>query len=187
MGGAGERKQRTRRQILESAWRRFSASGFEATSIEEIMADCALTHGGFYAHFRSKSELYREAIGAALANDWLWASMPGLGRDAIDDALRSPQLGFLAADVASADPAVREGCTRALREVSRRILGGGASESAMLSLTAVIVGALAVGRSSEDRVFRARLASACEEVARLLAGERAEGAPAYFWEPQPTT
>jgi TetR/AcrR family transcriptional repressor of nem operon len=187
MGNAGEKKRRTRHQILESAWRRFAAAGYAATSIEEIMRDCELTHGGFYAHFRSKSGLYREAMDHALASGWLWASMPALGGNAVDDLLRSPHLAFLAADVASSEPEVRAACTRALQQVSARVLGGGASETAKLSLTAVIVGALAVMRSSDDRVFRARLASSCEDVARLLAGERAEAAPSYFWEPQPTT
>jgi TetR/AcrR family transcriptional repressor of nem operon len=188
MGNAGEKKRRTRYQILESAWRRFAAGGFDAASIEEIMRDCELTHGGFYAHFRSKGELYREAVGHAIANGWLWASMPALGGGSVEDLLRSPQLAFLAADVASAEPEVRDACRRALREISARVLGAGASEAAKLSLTAMIVGALAVARSSDDRVFRAKLVSSCEDVARLLGGGAAGPAgPAYFWEPQPTT
>src|ERR1700704_5841004 len=66
-----ERKQQTKRRILESAYRLFTAKGFSGTSIEAIMRECNLTRGGFYAHFGSKSQLYREAIKLAATRDRL--------------------------------------------------------------------------------------------------------------------
>ena len=59
-------KGRTRRRILASAERQFAARGFAAVSIDDVMRDCGLTRGGFYAHFRSKAALYREATGHAV-------------------------------------------------------------------------------------------------------------------------
>ncbi|HLF23676.1 MAG TPA: TetR family transcriptional regulator, partial [Burkholderiales bacterium] len=56
-------KRKTRQKILASACRLFAAKGLAATSIEDIMRDCALTRGAFYAHFESKGQLYRDAIG----------------------------------------------------------------------------------------------------------------------------
>ena len=58
-----QHKRRTRQRILESAARLFTARGFDAVSIEDVMRDCGLTRGGFYAHFASKAALYREATG----------------------------------------------------------------------------------------------------------------------------
>jgi len=58
-----DQKDRTRRRILDSAARLFAAQGFTAVSIDDVMRDCGLTRGGFYAHFRSKAVLFREATG----------------------------------------------------------------------------------------------------------------------------
>jgi TetR/AcrR family transcriptional repressor of nem operon len=59
-----DHKQRTRQRILDGARRQFAANGYAAVSIDEIMRDCGLTRGGFYAHFQSKAALYREALGS---------------------------------------------------------------------------------------------------------------------------
>ena len=58
-----EHKSRTRQRILASAAKLFAARGFAGVSIEDLMRDCGLTRGGFYAHFKSKAVLYREATG----------------------------------------------------------------------------------------------------------------------------
>jgi len=42
----------------------FKARGFEDVSIDEVMAAASLTRGGFYAHFRSKSDLIAECFAA---------------------------------------------------------------------------------------------------------------------------
>src|SRR5262249_13293628 len=55
-------KLETRQRILESARRLFNAKGFVDVSIDEIMEEAGLTHGGFYRHFRDKDELYAEAV-----------------------------------------------------------------------------------------------------------------------------
>jgi AcrR family transcriptional regulator len=55
-------KLRTRHRILESARRLFNSKGFAAVTIEEVMSDAGLSHGGFYRHFRDKNQLYAEAV-----------------------------------------------------------------------------------------------------------------------------
>jgi TetR/AcrR family transcriptional regulator, transcriptional repressor for nem operon len=57
-----QHKLATRQRILESARRLFNAKGFAAVSIEEVMSEAGLTHGGFYRHFSGKDELYAEAV-----------------------------------------------------------------------------------------------------------------------------
>ena len=57
-----EHKRDTREKILESARRLFNRKGYSGVSIEEIMSDAGLTHGGFYRHFSGKDELYAAAV-----------------------------------------------------------------------------------------------------------------------------
>jgi AcrR family transcriptional regulator len=57
-----EHKRETREKILESARRLFNRMGYSGVSIEEIMSDVGLTHGGFYRHFSGKDELYAAAV-----------------------------------------------------------------------------------------------------------------------------
>jgi TetR/AcrR family transcriptional repressor of nem operon len=57
-----EHKERTRERILESARCVFNRKGFAEATIGEIMSEAGLSHGGFYRHFRSKSDLYAEAV-----------------------------------------------------------------------------------------------------------------------------
>ena len=61
------RKEQTRKRIVDVASARFRARGIEATGVAGLMADAGLTHGGFYAHFRSKDDLVRAAIAEAHA------------------------------------------------------------------------------------------------------------------------
>jgi AcrR family transcriptional regulator len=57
-----ERKRDTREKILESARRQFNRKGYAGASIEAIMSEAGLTHGGFYRHFGGKDELYAAAV-----------------------------------------------------------------------------------------------------------------------------
>lgn len=57
-----EHKARTRARIIESARLMFNRHGFEQVSIDQIMAEAGMTRGGFYHHFKSKDELYAEAV-----------------------------------------------------------------------------------------------------------------------------
>src|SRR4051812_3859441 len=57
-----QHKRDTREKILESARRLFNRNGYAGVSIEEIMKEAGLTHGGFYRHFTGKDELYAAAV-----------------------------------------------------------------------------------------------------------------------------
>jgi TetR/AcrR family transcriptional regulator, transcriptional repressor for nem operon len=58
-------KHATRRRIVEVASLAFREHGVAETGVDEVMRRAGLTHGGFYAHFRDKSELIVEACAAA--------------------------------------------------------------------------------------------------------------------------
>lgn len=57
--------QRTRKGIVEAAGQLFRRHGFQAVSIDDIMAACDLTRGSFYHHFGSKDELFAETLRGA--------------------------------------------------------------------------------------------------------------------------
>lgn len=59
---AAQQKQQTRQRIIDSARRLFNRHGFDAVTIERIMAEAQLTRGGFYKHFAAKEELYEIAV-----------------------------------------------------------------------------------------------------------------------------
>ncbi|CAN5724718.1 hypothetical protein BH11PSE3_BH11PSE3_51250 [soil metagenome] len=56
------RTARTRTEILDHAGRLFRLRGYSGTNIDDVMLAAGLTRGGFYAHFKSKDELFTEAV-----------------------------------------------------------------------------------------------------------------------------
>lgn len=68
-------KQATRRRIVAAAAQAFREGGVAETGVDEVMRRAGLTHGGFYAHFRDKSELVAEACTSAFG-----AAVPNLER-----------------------------------------------------------------------------------------------------------
>jgi AcrR family transcriptional regulator len=57
-----EHKEETRTRIIQSARRLFNRKGFADVSIDDIMGEAGLTHGGFYKHFAAKEDLYHAAV-----------------------------------------------------------------------------------------------------------------------------
>jgi AcrR family transcriptional regulator len=55
-------RSRTRERILDAARRLFTRSGYEAVTIDDVMARAGLTRGGFYNHFQNKAELFACAV-----------------------------------------------------------------------------------------------------------------------------
>jgi len=195
-------KAQTRQQIIRSAGKLFAAKGFAATSIEEIMHDCQLTRGGFYAHFKSKSQLYRDAIDLATsqrallgqsskqrdASDWieLWLGEYLDGERADNDHSIS-HLAFLATDVASEEPEVRTAYANAFKAMSAQIANrtyayASCDEGTILSMTAMIVGTLAIAQTIDDMALKTKLFASCRESVKTLLAS-GNGAPQnFFWE-----
>ena len=61
-----QRSEETRARILESAIKLFSIQGFNASSVDDICAEAAISKGAFYHHFESKQALF-----LALLDSWL--------------------------------------------------------------------------------------------------------------------
>jgi AcrR family transcriptional regulator len=61
-----ERTRVTRRKLLDAAKRIFAQDGFEAARLEDIAAGAGYTRGAFYAHFKSKEDIF-----FALFEEWV--------------------------------------------------------------------------------------------------------------------
>src|SRR5262249_8129430 len=57
-----EHRHLTKHKIVRSARRLFNRHGFDAVSIDDVMADAGLTRGSFYSYFDSKGDLYAETV-----------------------------------------------------------------------------------------------------------------------------
>ena len=57
-----EQKVDTRSRILDIAEAAVLDKGFEATSIEEIVAGAGISRGGFFYHFKDKNALARAML-----------------------------------------------------------------------------------------------------------------------------
>src|SRR5499425_870457 len=119
-----EHRKETRARIIQSAQALFNRHGFTGVSIDEVMAHAGLTRGGFYSYFRTKSELYAEAVALALAvtpwSRWDGVSVDFTARDAarqvvdaylsrqhLDDVEGSCPMVTLPGDVARSGTAVK--------------------------------------------------------------------------------
>ncbi len=60
-----EHKAATHSRIVLAAARQFRSRGIAGVAVAALMRKVGLTHGGFYAHFKSKESLFTEAIDAA--------------------------------------------------------------------------------------------------------------------------
>jgi AcrR family transcriptional regulator len=74
-----ERSRRAREALLDAALSRFTAHGYDATTVEEVAKDAGIAVGGFYQHFRSKRQVLLVLL------DHLLAELESLPPRAPDD------------------------------------------------------------------------------------------------------
>jgi TetR/AcrR family transcriptional repressor of nem operon len=65
---SGTHKDETRLKLLEIAGRALRAKGPDGVAVAEVMREAGLTHGGFYAHFKSKDAMLAEALAGVFAH-----------------------------------------------------------------------------------------------------------------------
>lgn len=184
---AKDRKDRTRQQILFSAYRRFATQGFAGTSIEQIMRDCQLTRGGFYAHFQSKSELYRDSMALAKLQQRASGTTDNWTDSLLNEYLEDQSTAFLATDIASSDPEVRSAYQQAFVALNEQIKSKLASHSqdidaVSVALTTLIVGAISISKSIDDSALKSTVADSCKKSAKAVI-DGAQPTHSFFWEP----
>jgi AcrR family transcriptional regulator len=176
---------RSREKLLANAYKLFISQGYDATSIDEITEGCQLTRGAFYGHFKSKSQLYSEAIVHAARHSRLAGDKPQqlnnktwirelLASYLDKDTSAKPDwpcpLAFFATDIAHRKAQVRGAYTNAFASMSTHILEQArtysqCSEATALAVTVMLIGAVAVARTLADEDLRRRLLESCEQIA----------------------
>jgi TetR/AcrR family transcriptional repressor of nem operon len=83
------RGEDTRKKILDVAQDAVLTKGFDATSIDEIVANAELTKSGFFYHFRDKNALAHALIERHIqVEDQLFDEVFGRAKDLADDPLQ---------------------------------------------------------------------------------------------------
>lgn len=185
MGHSQAEKVRNRERILKAAAAQIREGGLESVSVGGLMKSVNLTHGGFYGHFESRSELIAEALeralseGEARAQAGAAATEPSKGLAAFarsylsrahrDSPAQGCAIAALVSDVGRADERSRavmaEHVEAYIAGVRRRM--GDADEDAAIAAVCTLVGALALSRVMPDprrsdailRAARRRVAS----------------------------
>ena len=79
----------TRQRLLDAAQRAVLEKGFAATSIDELIAECGLTKGGFFYHFQDKSDLAKALLRRYIDEDeQIYDRILSQARDLVDDPLQ---------------------------------------------------------------------------------------------------
>jgi len=169
----------TRQRILDSASRLFAFEGFERVSIDMIMQDAGLTRGAFYSHFRSKTDLYNEAIGnAAKAGGALLeqAGVSGLKQvvetylqmEHRDGSAMHCPLAFMINDAATQDAAIRDRYTQVFNGFLARLettlakTHPNGSRQRALQVATGMIGGVALARAIADEQLASELLEACQ-------------------------
>jgi AcrR family transcriptional regulator len=126
-----EHKQQSQERILAAAVDLFCRFGFDKISVAQVMKQADMTHGAFYAHFKSKSMLYAQAIKHAAVQSLWTREQHNINQLSDFEYLierylslgHVKQLGppcplaFLVTDVAHSEPAVREAYQQTLQSM----------------------------------------------------------------------
>ena len=192
MGHSQVEKAHSREKILAEAARQIREDGLESISVGKLMKRVNLTHGGFYGHFASRSELLalaleralvdgeahvRAAAGAVRARSFPTIVRSYLSRTHRDARKTGCAIAALASDTSRADPDARSVMTPHIEAFIASVASAnGSPENDVEAMVAVstMVGALLLSRVLTDtkrsdallRTVRDHLidrhASACE-------------------------
>ena len=187
-----EHKRDTHQKILESARRLFNRKGFSEVSIDEVMENAGLTHGGFYRHFRNKDQLYAEAVRRFLCTDAPkpWQPKPPraavakkprgqrvidayFSRDHFDDRETCCPLIALPSDVMRGSDTVKEAYREVLEKLINVLLDDldePQRRERALALTALCVGGIVAAKCVDDPALADDLRRAAHRQALHIGG-----------------
>ena len=147
-------------RIVKEASRLFRERGFENVSVGEVMKAAGLTHGAFYAHFRSKEELeaaaiaYGQNVSAGRARSY---GATKKGRKAYADRYLSPghrdnpghgcAMAALAQEVARSAPELKAAFERGFEEI---LSAAGGDRKEAIFQAAALLGGVVLARAVQD-------------------------------------
>jgi TetR/AcrR family transcriptional repressor of nem operon len=169
---AAKSKEVTHERIVETAARAIRRSGYNGTSVADIMKEAGLTHGGFYAHFASREAMLAEAADRAGAESVAMSTRVAatakprqalqalvrayLSKEHVKSVEMGCPIAALGSEMPRQAPEVRRAATRRIKEmidvVARQLPDWGqpaAHEHALVTV-ATSVGALLLARAVDD-------------------------------------
>jgi TetR/AcrR family transcriptional regulator, transcriptional repressor for nem operon len=167
---------RVRAEIFGHAGRLFRLRGYAGTNIDDIMLAAGLTRGAFYAHFKSKDDLFAQVIGSGQGLLWTLRAAEAellavldayLAKDALATNAQDCTLAALAGDVARAPLPAQLAYANVLHSVIGEMARGRSRKLDPDATAAAIlaIGAVSLARASGDR----RLSDWLLRCARLAA------------------
>ena len=150
-----EHKARNHEKILSMAARTFRERGGDSSGIGTVMKKVGLKKGGFYRHFKSKDDLFVEAVARAL--DETGRGMVEVAKSAPEgQALRAIIERYLSAGHANSPGS---GCVRAALgpELGRKPLAVRKRVEALLEAYRERLSPFMPGRTREERLAKCRL------------------------------
>lgn len=186
-------KDSSRQRIMDVAAERFRSDGIAASGLAGIMSEAGLTNGAFYPHFRSKAELVRESLAAAMddQSDQLREIVADGGLKAVIAAYLSPRhrdnpeagctLAALLPELARQPLATRilymERILAAVREMASALPDEtGDREATVIGIYATLIGTLQLARAFDGTPLSERVLAAGADAARELV-RRESGKP----------
>jgi TetR/AcrR family transcriptional regulator, transcriptional repressor for nem operon len=181
--------QQTRRRIVENASYGLRQNGADGLSVVDLMKLADLTHGSFYAYFKSRDALVVEALALAMDRTvahWLDLTQ-GLpdekGFDAVVEAYLSPRhrnnpargcaLPALAADIGRSGPEARRTFAGRLEKMIDIIAGlipkrsPSDARQAAAGAIATMVGSIVLARAAGDKRLSDALLEAGRQAVRI--------------------
>ena len=187
-----EHKVRTRQRVLTEAANAIREVGPDRIGVAGLMAKAGLTHGGFYAHFKSKDDLVAEAISQMFEDSygnfirWTRDRTPAEGlakfidryvsalhRDRPDRGCPIPSLS---GDLARMPVAARARFTLGVKRLTGAVagllreMGRADPERLAASTVAEMVGALALSRAVDDPAMSDRILETSREILKARLG-----------------
>ena len=178
----------TRARIVTSARKLFNRLGFDGVTIGDIMKEAGLTHGGFYRHFESKSDLYAEVLDCFFTDpEWScgWKGIEEFDETAemapqiiraylsnahFDDIENACPMVALPSDVPRASDNAKRAYRAAFEGMVAILEQGASSRDSALAIAALCVGGMVIARASDDRALGDELRRAAMSVALGLGG-----------------
>lgn len=160
-----EQAKENRQRILDTAAKLFRENGIHAVGVDAVMKGAGLTHGGFYGHFKSKSDLAEQALAHAMDDmmkvDALNGSLEDFAKSYLSPDHRAAAgagctVAALGAELARLPEAERGPVTehiRALIGLMEKLQAGNGSavdRSRAVADVASFVGALVMARAVND-------------------------------------
>lgn len=178
-------KDTSRQRIMDVAAGRFRSEGIAASGLAGIMSDAGLTNGAFYPHFKSKADLVRDSLAAAMDDQstQLREMVADGGLEAVIAAYLSPEhrdnpragctLSALLPELARQPLETRivymERIVDAVSEMASALPGGtGDRETTMIGIYATLIGTLQLARAFHGTPLSERVLSAGADAARKL-------------------